>query len=231
MPAGARSVDVRLVIDGDTLELADNRRVRLIGVDTPEIGRRGKPSEPFAEAARDRLQMLSGAQVRLIEGSEAKDRYGRTLAHLFDASGNNIEATLLREGLGFALAVPPNDAMIGCHLNAEQEARRAGRGLWGGRPITPASSVQQGGFQLISAEIRKVSAAGRYLWLDTDGPVVLRIDREQFANFGLGAPDALLGRSVVVRGWVIDRRSQGRLKAGFKPFMLPVRHPAMLELD
>lgn len=231
MPVDAFPVAARFVIDGDTLELADGRRVRLIGIDTPEIGRRGEPSEPFAEAARDRLQALVGRQLRLAEGRQPQDRYGRTLAHLFDDQGNNIEATLLREGLGFALAVPPNDAMIDCHRLAEREARTAGRGLWAESPIVAAAAVQQGGFQLILGEIRRVSRAGRHLWLEMDGPVVLRIDQADFDGFGLGAPEALRGRTLIARGWVIDRGSRSRLKAELKPFMLPVGHPAMLELD
>jgi endonuclease YncB( thermonuclease family) len=231
IPAGVRSASIKTVIDGDTLELSDGRRVRLIGIDTPEIGRRGEPSEPFAEAARDRLRDLAGHQVQLVEGVEAKDRYGRTLAHLFDAEGHNIEARLLREGLGFALAVPPNVALVDCHVAAEAQARRASLGVWQESPVVQASQLRTGGFSLVRGRIRDVRRAGRYLWFETDGELVLRIEPETFAGFDMGPPESLRGRTVVARGWVIDRRRQGSVKAGFKPFMLPVRHPMMLEVE
>ncbi|MHB8822818.1 MAG: thermonuclease family protein, partial [Pseudomonadaceae bacterium] len=43
---------VAQVIDGDTLRLTDGRSVRLIGLNTPELGRKGRAAEPLADAAR-----------------------------------------------------------------------------------------------------------------------------------------------------------------------------------
>lgn len=54
-------MQVRQVVDGDTLRLVDGRSVRLIGINTPEVGRKGRSSEPYAEAARRRLQALVNA--------------------------------------------------------------------------------------------------------------------------------------------------------------------------
>ncbi len=231
MPPSAAHASVRHVIDGDTLELVDGRRVRLIGIDTPEIGRQGKPSEPFAEAARDRLRELAGGRVRLVEGLEPKDRHGRALAYLFDPDGRSLEAALLREGLGFALALPPNVSMAGCHASAERVAREARRGLWQSSPVVAATALQAGGFQLVRAQIRQVERAGRYFWLETDGLLVLRVDPQDLPALGVADVQGLRGRSVIARGWVIDRRREGGVKAGFKPFMLPVRHSLMLELQ
>src|SRR5690554_6263424 len=89
MPGIGQAVKSKHVIDGDTLDLADGRRVRLIGINAPEIGRQGNVSEPYAQAARKGLQQLvSNADLRLLVGEETKDRYGRTLGHLFDAQGD-----------------------------------------------------------------------------------------------------------------------------------------------
>ena len=55
---GLSTVQVRQVIDGDTLRLQDGRSVRLIGINAPEIGRKGQSDEPYAVAARRRLQAL-----------------------------------------------------------------------------------------------------------------------------------------------------------------------------
>ena len=59
-------VAVRQVVDGDTLRLVDGRSVRLIGINAPEIGRKGRTSEPYAEAARRRLQALVKANDCLL---------------------------------------------------------------------------------------------------------------------------------------------------------------------
>lgn len=236
IPVGRGSEVVsRFVIDGDTLQLVDGRRVRLLGIDTPEIGRRGEPSEPFAQAARKRLEALvSKPGMRMHVGEAPRDRYGRTLAHLFAADGSNIEAQLLEEGLGFALVVPPNDRMADCHGVAERRARSADRGVWSRSPITPASVVKTGGFSVISGKIASVSEGGGYLWLDLDGPVTLRIGREELEVFQEafgGTPRQWAGRTLEARGWVVDRQRQGQSLTAYKRFMLPVRHPFMLEFD
>ncbi|HDZ56799.1 MAG TPA: thermonuclease family protein [Pseudomonas xinjiangensis] len=232
MPVGAEPVTSRFVIDGDTLELGDGRRVRLIGINAPETGKQGKPSEPFANAAKTRLQTLvQAADIRLVVGVEAKDRYGRTLGHLFDADGKNIEEQLLRDGMGFALAVPPNLALIQCHGDAERHARQIKQGVWQQSPVIEAAQVRKGGFQIITGRIESTSRAGGYVWLELDGSVVLRVGKRDRHYFGSLELDGLLGRRVEARGWVIDRRGNSSVKAGYKPFMLPLRHPVMLELE
>lgn len=230
-PGPGQAVTSRMVIDGDTLELSDQRRVRLIGVDTPEIGRRGEPSQPFAQAAKQRLQQLVRQPgLRLHPGEQQHDRYGRMLGHLYGSDGQNVEAQLLREGLGFALAVPPNSALIDCHLAAEQEARSARRGLWQDSPVQTAARIDSGGFALVSGQVISANQAGGYLWLELDGPLVLRIGRDERKLFPSGSPASWQGRQLEARGWVIDRRGQRSLKSGHKPFMLPLRHPSMLEI-
>ncbi|HWV07994.1 MAG TPA: thermonuclease family protein, partial [Pseudomonas sp.] len=102
-PATLNSAKVQRVVDGDTVRLQDGHSIRLIGLNAPEMGRQGRSAEPFAEAARKRLAALIAAndgQVGVQLGREAKDRYGRTLAHLYDREGRNLEAQLLAEGLG-----------------------------------------------------------------------------------------------------------------------------------
>lgn len=231
-PGAGEAVSSRFVIDGDTLELADQRRVRLIGVDTPELGRRGEPSQPFAQAAKKRLeQLVRQPGLRLYLGEQAQDRYGRTLAHLYGAGGQNIEAQLLSEGLGFALAVPPNSALVACHQAAERQARTARRGLWRDSPVKRAADIAAGGFALISGRVVSASEAGGFLWLELDGPLVLRIGQEERTLFPQGAPASWQGRPLEARGWIIDRRGQRGLKEGQKRFMLPLRHPSMLEIQ
>lgn len=229
MPGEAVPVHSRTVFDGDTLELADGRRVRLIGVNAPEVGRQGKPSEPFARAAEQRLRELTGdGSLYLVQGQEPRDRYGRTLAYLFDARGRSIEAQLLAEGLGFAIAVPPNLRLVACHVAAEQSARSAGRGLWAGSPVTEAARLSRGGFQVIRGTVHAVDKAGSFWWLELDGDAVLRIHHEDRDVLPAAAPGGMIGQTIEARGWVIDRQGQRSVRAGRSRYMLPIRHASML---
>lgn len=225
--ASARPVAVisKYVIDGDTLELTDGRRVRLIGIDTPEIGYRGQPSEPFAKKARAELERLvKGADLQLVVGKQSKDRYGRTLGHLY-VDGVNLEAQLLRDGLGFAVGIAPNLALLDCHMQQEALARQKRLGLWESSPVKPAAKVASGGFQVIRGQVVRIERTGRYVWLDLDGPVTLRLNSAGLERFGDVAK--WTGRTLEVRGWVVERKP----RRGHKRFMLPLIEPRLTHLE
>lgn len=217
MPGAGELVTSRHVIDGDTLDLMDGRRVRLIGINTPEIGRRGNASEPFAQAARRELVRLASEEgLRLLVGEEPKDKYGRTLGHLFDARGANVEARLLEQGLGFAVGIAPNLQLLDCHLRYERQARLARHGVWARQAVNPVEKLDAGGFQILRGSVTGVNRTDSDIWVDLDGPLALRLP------IGLIEPEddaAWLRRDVEVRGWVVDR---GVVRRGQKRYMLPV---------
>ncbi|MFH7572534.1 thermonuclease family protein, partial [Pseudomonas syringae group genomosp. 7] len=75
-PVSLPVAQVQRVVDGDTLKLADGRSLRMIGLNTPETGKKGQSAEPIAEAAKRRLQALideSGGQVSLRVVQQSKD--------------------------------------------------------------------------------------------------------------------------------------------------------------
>ncbi|KAL3893685.1 MAG: hypothetical protein SGARI_008003, partial [Bacillariaceae sp.] len=91
LPSGAEEHPVRNVYDGDTLTLKDERRVRFLGVDTPEL----KEKQPFAQEAKDYTKSRCSDSVYLkIEG---KDHYDRLLAWVFVKSGGGY--LCVNEGL------------------------------------------------------------------------------------------------------------------------------------
>jgi endonuclease YncB( thermonuclease family) len=154
------SVKVATVIDGDTLRLADGRSVRLIGLNATEMGRKGRSAEPFAEGARNRLQSLvstNDGYVGIRIGRQSRDHYGRVLAHAFDKHGENLEAQMLAEGLGFFVAIAPSVSLADCQRAAELQARSAGKGVWRQPPVIAADRVRDGGFAIV----RPVSSAWR----------------------------------------------------------------------
>jgi len=233
-PASAevQVVGVREVSDGDTLRLVDGRRVRLIGLNAPEIGRKGRPSEPFAVAARQRLQALvqaSGGQVGLQPGVEPRDKYGRTLAHVYARSGDNVEAQLLSEGLGYRVAVAPNVALTACHQQAEQAARRAGVGVWREPAVLAPGQLKQSGFALIRGQVQSIERNRGGIWLSLGDTLVLQVPARLLRDFPSGFTDGLKGRTGEARGWVLDRSRKGGLKQGQARWLLPLTAPSMLE--
>ncbi|MHA6492204.1 thermonuclease family protein [Pseudomonas borbori] len=232
-PAELPTFKVQRVVDGDTLRLVDGRSVRLIGVNAPELGRKGRPAEPYAEAARQRLQTLvaaSDGHVGLQVGLEARDRYGRVLAHAYDSQGGNLEAQLLAEGLGYLVAVAPNVALVTCQRSAERSARQTGSGLWRQPPLRTPEQLKSGGFALIRAKVERVDRNRGGLWLELGGSLVAHVDAQALPDFDVRKLQGLSGRTVEVRGWVVDRARRGSLQPGRSRWLLPLTHNAMLEV-
>jgi len=233
-PGGLSTAQVRQVIDGDTLRLQDGRSVRLIGINAPEIGRKGQSDEPYAVAARRRLQALvddSDGLVGLQLGRESKDRYERTLANVYGRGGLNFEAQLLAEGLALQVAVAPNVDQVACQQSAERAARQAGLGIWRQSPAIAAAQVERAGFALLGGRVSKVERNRAGAWIELDDSVVLHVAPKVFGLFPDGWLDTLEGRQVEARGWVLDRSRRGNQGAGQLRWMLPVSDPAMVQIQ
>lgn len=231
-PPSLPLVQVQRVVDGDTVRLSDGRSVRMIGLNTPETGKRGQSAQPFAEAAKRRMQALveaSDGQVRLRVGEEPTDHYGRTLANVYDRDGANLEAQLLAEGLGYLVAVAPNVALVNCQQAAEKSARQAGLGLWRNSPVQPAEQINAGGFALVSGRVTRVQRNGGGLWIEFGDALVLRIAPKLLGQFDTAALQRLKGQRIEARGWVVDRSRRGGLKSGQPRWMMSITHPAMLD--
>ena len=232
-PSALESVMVQRVVDGDTLRLDDGRSVRMIGLNTPELGKKGRSDEPFAVAARKRLEALvaaSDGRVGLLPGKESKDHYGRTLAHVYSADGANLEAQMLAEGLGFQVAVAPNVDLVGCQQSAERSARQAGLGLWRQSPVLKAEQINASGFAVLSGRVSKVQRNRGGIWIELQDSVVLRVAPNLLGQFDVPALENLEGKQIEVRGWVVDRSRRGGLKSGQARWLLPLTDPSMLKI-
>ena len=231
-PGGLTPVAVQRVVDGDTLRLSDGRNVRMIGLNTPELGKQGRSDEPFAVAARKRLEALvaaSDGRVGLVPGKESKDHYGRTLAHVYGADGANLEAQMLAEGLGFQVAVAPNVDLVACQQAAERNARQAGLGVWRQSPVLKAEQISSSGFAVLSGRVSKVQRNRGGVWIELQDSVVLRVAPNLLARFDVNSLESLKGKQIEARGWVLDRSRRGGLKEGQARWMLPLSDPAMLQ--
>ncbi|NYH08546.1 endonuclease YncB(thermonuclease family) [Pseudomonas moraviensis] len=231
-PTALDSATVQRVVDGDTLRLSDGRNVRMIGLNTPELGKQGRSDEPFAVAARKRLEALvaeSDGRVGLRLGAESKDRYGRTLAHVFSAKGENLEAQMLADGLGFQVAVAPNVDLVDCQQAAERRARQAGLSLWKRSPVLKAEQIERSGFAIVSGRVSKVQRNRGGIWIELQDKLVLRVAPNLLGRFDAASLQALKGKQIEARGWVVDRSRRGGLKSGQACWLLPLTDPSMLQ--
>ncbi len=133
-PASARSGHVRVlrVVDGDTLVVFGDERVRLIGVNCDEIGheRIDENSAGWKQAQWVYEQLKPDAQVRLVYDKERLDKYERTLAYAYLPDGTMLNELLLKEGMARVMSISPNTKHAKKFAALEQEARRAGKGVW-----------------------------------------------------------------------------------------------------
>ncbi|MBM4294536.1 MAG: nuclease [Deltaproteobacteria bacterium] len=123
---------VAQVLDGDTVVLAGTgHKVRLLGIDAPEMEREGQPAEFLAHQARAELDRLTrGQELRLEYDQLRYDHYGRTLAYLFLPSGAMVNSEMVRQGLSHVYSRPPNVRFRDALLAAQREALEARRGIW-----------------------------------------------------------------------------------------------------
>ena len=118
------------VVDGDTIILGGNERIRLIGVDTPETVDPRRPVQYFGkEASAFTKRMVEGKKVRLEYEQTRKDRYGRTLAYVYLEDGTHLNAEIVKQGYGHAYTRFPF-RYLEKFRRYEREAREAGKGLW-----------------------------------------------------------------------------------------------------
>lgn len=145
------------VIDGDTVRVAVGEaveRVRLIGIDTPEMAGPQEGVQPGADEARRYLRaVLGGGPVWLEVDVAPRDRYGRLLAYVYVRHGQGnwqaagaryLQANELLASAGWATlaTVPPNVRYVERYVAAVRAAREAGVGRWAGAPSGATGATQ-----------------------------------------------------------------------------------------
>jgi micrococcal nuclease len=115
---------VSQVIDGDTFELTNGQKVRLLGIDTPEKGQ-----HYYGEASSRLEQLVKGKEVFLEKDVSNRDSYGRLLRYVYVGS-LFVNLQMVKEGYAQALVVAPNLKYSAVFLKAENETRAKGIGIW-----------------------------------------------------------------------------------------------------
>jgi micrococcal nuclease len=121
---------VTKVIDGDTIELSDGRKIRYIGIDAPELHHPQKGKECFGEEAHRRNQELVLQKwVKLEKDQSETDRYDRLLRYV-KVENTHINEVLVSEGYAVAKAYPPDTMFQELFTKAQSEAQLNNLGVW-----------------------------------------------------------------------------------------------------
>jgi len=147
-------IHVSRVVDGDTIVVEGDQKVRLIGVDTPETVKPGHPLEPYGKEASDfTKQMLEGKTVSMEMDVNDTDQYDRQLRYVYLEDGTFFNELLIKEGYATVFTSPPDIKHADLFLKAQQYARDNNKGLWG--------------LEEVQKELDK-------LWVDNDGNGLLK---------------------------------------------------------
>lgn len=120
------SCTVTRIVDGDTIECSRAGRVRLIGIDTPELSQAPFGLQAAAALAR---AIPPGSNVQLERDVDERDQYNRLLAYVW-LDGTQVNWRMIREGWAVLLTFAPNIQYVNWLTDAQRRAREERRGLW-----------------------------------------------------------------------------------------------------
>lgn len=229
---GTTTHEVVRVIDGETVELDDGRRVRLMGAMAPRPNSLTVAVDtwpPAREAGRAAETLLLNRTVTLRYEGRRRDRYGRILAQLYVKAGGSetwVQRHLVAEGYARAYALPGNAGCVRELLQAEDDARRARRGLWSGETFRIFAASDEnallrliGRFAVVEGRVMSVARTRRFTYLNfgddwrEDFTVSLATRVVDRAEGGEDRIAALEGRTIRARGW-IERRNGPAIEVG-----------------
>ncbi len=214
---------VDYVYDGDTIKLENGQKVRLSGINTPEVANRHHGGEPLGEKARQWLiHQLNGETIRLETDLEKHDKYGRLIAHVFTRKGEHLNARLLTNGLAFVTLHPPNLKYADKLLQAQKQAEERGAGLWSHPYYAPKkfseiSGKFNKGWHRIQGKIIRLKQTRHNLYLKFSDRFAIKIPlkyQHLFPDF-----ESYVGKLIEARGWLNKTR---------RGYQLKIRHPADL---
>jgi endonuclease YncB( thermonuclease family) len=212
------------VADGDTVTIRFSdrveRRVRLIGVDAPEMD---DPREDVAYSAflsqRFAFHHLWHREVRLTYDFSLQDEYGRVLAYLWVGEAELFNELVIREGFAPAfLKYPFRKDYQKRFRSAQDQARKEDKGLWHRDPpavISPADIRSRiGGVISVRFRVFEVAKKESFLYLrPADGVFEAVIARSRLPVF----PDleTWRGKEVIVTGFLEEFRGRPQIMLTF----------------
>lgn len=214
---------VKTVYDGDTVELEDGRKIRLLGINTPEVQHKDKMAEAGGEEAKAWLiDKLQHTKVRLEFDVEKTDKYGRTLAYLFTENKEHINLSLVKAGLAAISIYPPNLRYVDEFVAAGNKAEQEKLGIWqrpeyAAIPVGNLTEAGHSGWTRLVGKVAAIRETPKSVYLVFSSQFEARIDRKGLSLF----PDvnSYPGKTVEARGWLSKNRKQ---------FSIFIRHPSAI---
>jgi len=221
---GYEFYSVKRVYDGDTVQLEDGRKIRFLGINTPEIQHRDKQAEAGGQEAKAWLfAKLRNQRVRLELDAEKTDKYGRTLAYLFTEKNELINLSLVKQGLASISIYPPNLLYVNELIAAEKQAEQDKLGLWALSdydviPVSQLTEAGHSGWTRLSGKVIDIHRTARFIYLNFSNQLDARIECKWLSLF----PDinSYLGKTLEVRGWLNRRDTH---------FSVLIRHPSAIK--
>jgi len=219
---GRQLQPVAHVYDGDTIILENGKRIRLLGVNTPEIESRLRSEEPGGAAAKQWLQKkLQDKPVYLEFDQVKRDKYSRLLAHVFLSNGEHVNLSLLQNGLAAVSIIPPNGRYSDKLIQAQQQAEQSGLGIWSmpeyqTHPIAQIANHTKG-WQRFTGTPVAIRKSRKYTRLLFNDKIDIRIANSNIRLF----PDlaTYVGKKLEIRGWVTRNRDY---------YTLLIQHPSSI---
>jgi micrococcal nuclease len=129
--AAREKVKVTRIIDGDTIEIEGGKKIRYIGIDTPETVHPDKEVQCFGyEATNKNKELVENKEIEIEKDVSDTGRYGRLLRYVWMDS-IFVNDYLVRQGYAYASSYPPDIKYQDQFSKAQQEATANNRGLWG----------------------------------------------------------------------------------------------------
>jgi len=214
---------VKSVTDGDTLILhndsfKEDRKVRLVGLNTPELDYKNGEHDAFAMEAFQLLLTYQGQTIFYQTGPDKRDRYGRYLYYLFDNNRISIGSRLLSEGLGYRVAIPPNLAYQPCLMQVESKAKASRIGVW----QTVQHWQPKAGFAVADIIVKSVTQNRGGWWLETNLNLAINLPKRNQDQWTAQEVYSLEGHRLTARGWQFYRKSK---KNKQQEWVMLVKHP------
>ncbi|MDF1588329.1 MAG: thermonuclease family protein [Gammaproteobacteria bacterium] len=215
---------VAKVYDGDTIILKNGQHVRLLGINTPEIDSHFHQGEQGGEQAKKWLQQkIESRDVYLEFDQQQRDKYDRTLAHVFLENGEHINQSLLESGLAILSIIPPNLRYSDALQQAQLKAEHNNLGNWAlpayqTKTVEPNHSVSiETGWHRFKVKPQQIKQTRKYVRLVLTKNLDIRIAKTDSVLF----PDLsnYLNQLIEVRGWVSRQNDH---------YSILIRHPSAL---
>jgi len=218
----ARWVRIVYVYDGDTVKTAKGERIRLLGINAPEITHRSKPGQVMGNEATQALKpMVMGKTVRLTFDRERRDIYGRTLAQIWLRDGTWVNGEMVRRGFAHVYTFPPNLRWTKRLIALERPARQQRLGIWNTKrfAVLPADNIKLshlGQFHVVTGTINRINRNRFGFRLAKLNISIPRKYRKWFTP----PPHLRVGQRVVVHGVIRAGRPGSLYLALHSPFDL-----------